>query len=134
MRGSALHQLCLVWLRSTINEKTIRQLPLTDLVLVNGIIWTVDDKRTEVEAVAVLGNRIAAVGSTLEIRKWVGANTKVIDLEGKRVTPGFNDSHVHFLNGGMGLASVQLRDARTPEEFRDRIRNLAAKLPKGGWI
>jgi len=105
-----------------------------DLVLVNGIIWTVDDKRTEVEAVAVLGNRIAAVGSTLEIRKWVGANTKVIDLEGKRVTPGFNDSHVHFLNGGMGLASVQLRDARTPEEFRDRIRNLAAKLPKGGWI
>jgi predicted amidohydrolase YtcJ len=105
-----------------------------DLVLVNGKIWTVDDKRPEVEAVAVLGNRIAAVGSTEEIRKWVGANTKVIDLQGKRVTPGFNDSHVHFLDGGMGLSSVQLRDARTPEEFRDRIRDFAAKLPKGRWI
>src|SRR6266498_4672513 len=64
----------------------------TNLVLVNGKIWTVDDKRPEVEAVAVLGNRIAAVGSTEEIRKWIGANTKVIDLQDKRVTPGFNDS------------------------------------------
>jgi predicted amidohydrolase YtcJ len=105
-----------------------------DLILVNGKIWTVDNKRPEVEAVAVLGNRIAAVGSTEEIRKWIGANTRVIDLQGKRVTPGFNDSHVHFLDGGMGLASVQLRDARTPEEFRDRIRDFAAKLPKGRWI
>jgi predicted amidohydrolase YtcJ len=105
-----------------------------DLVLVNGKIWTVDDKRHEVEAIAVLGNRIAAVGSTQEIRKWIGENTKVIDLQGKRVTPGFNDSHVHFLDGGMGLASVQLRDARTQEEFRDRIRDFAAKLPKGRWI
>jgi predicted amidohydrolase YtcJ len=105
-----------------------------DLVLINGKIWTVDDRRPEVEAVAVLGNRIAAVGSTAEIRKWAGANTKVIDLQGKRVTPGFNDSHVHFLDGGMGLASVQLRYARTPEEFRDRIRDFAAKLPKGRWI
>jgi predicted amidohydrolase YtcJ len=105
-----------------------------DLVLINGKIWTVDDRRPEVEAVAVLGNRIAAVGSTEEIRKWIGANTKVIDLQGKRATPGFNDSHVHFLDGGMGLASVQLRYAKTPEEFRDRIRDFAAKLPKGRWI
>jgi predicted amidohydrolase YtcJ len=105
-----------------------------DLVLINGKIWTVDDSRPEVEAVVVLGSRIAAVGSTEEIRKWIGANTKLIDLQGKRVTPGFNDSHVHFLDGGMGLASVQLRYAKTPEEFRDRIRNFAAKLPKGRWI
>jgi predicted amidohydrolase YtcJ len=105
-----------------------------DLILINGKIWTVDDKRPEVEAVAILGNRIAAVGSTAEIRKWAGANTKVIDLQGRRVMPGFNDSHVHFLDGGMGLASVQLRYARTPEEFRARIRDFAAKLPKGQWI
>ncbi len=105
-----------------------------DLVLVNGKIWTVNDKQPEAEAVAILGNRIAAVGSTQEIRKWIGANTKVIDLQGKRVTPGFNDSHVHFFDGGRGLASVQLRDARTPEEFRNRIRDFAAKLPKGRWV
>jgi predicted amidohydrolase YtcJ len=117
----------------TFSALVLAQAP-ADLVLVNGKIWTVDDRRPEVEAVAVLGNRIAAVGSTEEIRKWVGASTKVIDLQGKRVTPGFNDSHVHFLDGGMGLASVQLRDARTPEEFRDRIRDFAAKLPKGRWV
>ena len=117
----------------TFSALVLAQAP-ADMVLVNGKIWTVDDKRPEVEAVAVLANRIAAVGSNEEIRKWIGANTKVIDLQGKRVTPGFNDSHVHFLDGGMGLASVQLRDARTPEEFRDRIRDFAAKLPKGRWI
>jgi len=117
----------------TFSALVLAQAP-ADLVLVNGKIWTVDDRRPEVGAVAVLGNRIAAVGSNEEIRKWIGANTKVIDLQGKRVTPGFNDSHVHFLDGGMGLASVQLRDARTPEEFRDRIRDFAAKLPKGRWI
>src|SRR6266542_684091 len=117
----------------TFSALVLAQAP-ADLVLVNGKIWTVDDRRPEVGAVAVLGNRIAAVGSNEEIRKWIGANTKVIDLQGRRVTPGFNDSHVHFLDGGMGLASVQLRDARTPEEFRDRIRDFAAKLPKGRWI
>jgi predicted amidohydrolase YtcJ len=76
-------------------------------------------------------DEVSNVGLTEEIRKWVGANMKVIDLQGKRVTRGFNDSHVHFLDGGMGLASVQLRYARMPEEFRDRIRDFAAKLPKG---
>jgi predicted amidohydrolase YtcJ len=117
----------------TFSALALAQAP-ADLVLVNGKIWTVDDRRPEVEAVAILGNRIIAAGSTEEIRKWAGANTKVIDLQGKRVTPGFNDSHVHFLDGGMGLASVQLRYARTPEEFRDRIRDFAAKLSKGRWI
>jgi predicted amidohydrolase YtcJ len=117
----------------TFSVLALAQAP-ADLVLINGKIWTVDDKRPEVEAAAVLGNRIAAVGSAEEIRKWIGANTKVIDLQGRRVTPGFNDSHVHFLDGGMGLASVQLRYAKTPEDFRDRIRDFAAKLPKGRWI
>jgi predicted amidohydrolase YtcJ len=88
----------------TLSTFVLAQSP-ADLVLVDGKIWTVNDKQAEVEAVAVLGNRIAAVGSTREVRKWIGANTKVIDLQGRRVTPGFNDSHVHFLDGGMGHTS-----------------------------
>jgi predicted amidohydrolase YtcJ len=128
-----MKQLFALLITFTISALVLAQAP-ADLVLVNGKIWTVDDKRPEVEAVAVLGNRIAAVGSTEEVRKWIGASTKVVDLQGRRVTPGFNDSHVHFLDGGMGLASVQLRDARTPEEFRDRIRDFAVKSPKGRWI
>jgi predicted amidohydrolase YtcJ len=128
-----MKQFFALFIAFTFSALVLAQAP-ADLVLVNGKIWTVNDRQPEVEAVAVLGNRIAAVGSTEEVRKWIGANTKVIDLQGKRVTPGFNDSHVHFLDGGMGLASVQLRDARTQEEFRDRIRDFAVKAPKGRWI
>ena len=105
-----------------------------DLVLLNGKIWTVSERQPEAEAVAVVGNRIAAVGSTKDIRRWIGVQTKVIDLQGKRLVPGFNDAHVHFLDGGAGLASVQLRDAATQEEFRKRIGEFAAKLAKGRWV
>lgn len=105
-----------------------------DLILINGKIWTGVAAAPEAEAVACLQGKIIAVGSSAEIRKLQGPATRVIDLAGKRVTPGFNDAHVHFFDGGAGLASVQLRDARTPEEFRNRIRDFAAKRPKGRWI
>jgi predicted amidohydrolase YtcJ len=108
--------------------------PAADLVLLNGKIWTVNRTQSEVEAMACLGNRIIGVGSSQEIRKWIGPKTRVIDLQGKRAVPGFNDAHVHLFSGGAGISSVQLRDARTPEEFRNRIRDYAAKLPKGRWI
>jgi predicted amidohydrolase YtcJ len=84
--------------------------------------------------VACLGSRIVAVGSNDEIRKWIGAATEVIDLGGKLVLPGFNDAHVHFFSGGENLASVQLRDAKSEDEFRKRIAEFAAKQPVGRWI
>ncbi|HWQ34279.1 MAG TPA: amidohydrolase [Blastocatellia bacterium] len=109
--------------------------PLTaDLVLLNGKIHTVSDAQPQAEAVACRDGRIVAVGSTSEIRKLVGPATRVIDLQGRLVVPGFNDAHVHFFNGGVGLASVQLRDAKSEAEFRERIRAFAAKLPQGRWI
>lgn len=105
-----------------------------DLVLVNGKIWTVSEGRPRAEAAACIGSRIVAVGTSEEIQKWVGAGTQVIDLHGRFVVPGFNDAHVHFSSGGADLASVQLRDARSQAEFRDRLRDFSAKLPKGRWI
>jgi predicted amidohydrolase YtcJ len=105
-----------------------------DLILVNGKIWTVNPAQPEAEAAACRDGRILAVGTSAEIRKYAGASTQIIDLKGRRMTPGFNDSHVHFHDGGRGLAGVQLRDARTPEEFRDRIKAFAARIPKGRWI
>ena len=108
--------------------------PAADLVLLNGKIWTVDPARPQAGAVAVRGGRIAAVGSTAEIRRWAGPATEVIDLGGKLVVPGFNDAHVHFYSGGRNLASVQLRSARSQTEFRDRIREFAARQPEGRWI
>jgi predicted amidohydrolase YtcJ len=105
-----------------------------DLVFLNGKIWTVNDKQPEAEAVAVMSNRIIAVGTSKDIRKLIGAQTRVMDLQGRRVVPGFNDAHVHFFNGGAGLASVQLRDAKTPQEFANRIGAFAKQIPSGRWI
>ena len=108
--------------------------PSGDLVLLNGKFWTVNDAQPRAQAVACLGNRIAAVGSNDEIRKWIGPATQVMDLAGKLVLPGFNDAHVHFYSGGENLASVQLRHAKSESEFRDRIAEFAAELPAGRWI
>ncbi|HJU56434.1 MAG TPA: amidohydrolase [Pyrinomonadaceae bacterium] len=105
-----------------------------DLVVVNARVRTMDAKQPAAEAVAVYGNRIVAVGSNAEIRKLAGTRTRVLDAGGRLVLPGFNDSHVHFLSGGFQLASVDLRDAATPQELAGRIQQFAQKIPKGRWI
>src|SRR5882672_5686198 len=79
-----------------------------DLILLNGKIWTVAQSPAQAEAVACSGGKIVAVGATADIRKLAGGSTRVIDLGGKRVVPGFNDAHVHFFQGGSNLAGVQL--------------------------
>ncbi len=107
---------------------------LATLVLVHGKIWTENSKQPEVEAVAVWGNRIVALGDSATILKLAGPNTEVIDLHGRRVVPGFNDAHVHFYMGGDGLTSVQLHDASSPQEFRKIMADFARTAPKGEWI
>ena len=105
--------------------------PSADLVLVNGNIWTVNAAQPRAEAVACLGGRIVAVGSNDEIRKWAGPATRVVDLAGKLVVPGFNDAHVHFASGGQSLAGVQQRDAKSEAEYRQRMAAFAATQPAG---
>ncbi|MGH9795317.1 MAG: amidohydrolase [Candidatus Acidiferrales bacterium] len=108
--------------------------PPADLVILNGAVWTVDAAKPRAQAVAVVGERIAAVGTNEEIRQWAGPKTRTIDARGGSVLPGFIDSHVHFASGGFELSQVQLRDAATPEEFARRVGEYAKKLPKGEWI
>ena len=86
--------------------------PMADKILVNGKIWTVDPGRPWAEAVAVRDHKILAVGTTFDIRKTAGRTTEIIDLKNAFVLPGFIDSHVHFINGGRSLTSIQLREAR----------------------
>lgn len=105
-----------------------------DMVLVHGRIWTENPPQKEAEAIAIVGNRIASVGSSEEILKLAGPSTRVIELHGRRVVPGFNDAHVHFVDGGTALTSVQLNGAKSEQEFRARIAAFARKLPKGAWI
>ena len=112
------------------NEKPL----VADLVIVNANVHTMDQVNPSAQALAILGNRIVAIGSDKDIKQLVGPRTRVIDAKKQLVLPGFNDSHVHFLGGGFQLSSVDLRDANTPEEFASRIARFAAKLPAGRWI
>jgi predicted amidohydrolase YtcJ len=105
-----------------------------DLIVVNATIHTMDEAQPKAEAVAVSGNRIVGVGTTAEIRASAGPKTRVVDAGGKNVFPGFNDAHVHFLSGGYSLSSVDLRDAKSPEEMARRLAVYAKTIPKGRWI
>lgn len=105
------------------------------LAVVNARVWTGDVRRPWADAIAVRGERLAAVGSSAEVRKLAGTAARVVDARGAFVAPGFIDSHVHFLDGGFRLASVQLRDARTPQAFIQRIAEFARNRASAGeWI
>lgn len=108
--------------------------PAADLIVTNAKIWTVDKSMPTAQAVAVLEDRIVAVGSSTGVDAWRGPDTHVVDAEGKLLLPGFNDAHVHFITGGMQLSNVQLKDAATPQEFARLIAERAKVAPKGEWI
>jgi predicted amidohydrolase YtcJ len=89
----------------------------------------------EATGLAVRDGRVLALARDgADLAELVGPRTEVIELSGRLVVPGFNDAHVHFLDGGFGLLSVSLRDARDEAEFARRLGKHAATLPKGAWI
>lgn len=102
------------------------------LAIVNARIWTGDGAQPWAQALVIDGETLATVGSDEDARRANAA--QVIDAGGRLVVPGFTDAHVHFLSGGFNLASVQLRDARTREDFAARIEAFAATVPAGTWI
>lgn len=106
----------------------------TELIVLNAVIRTMDGKQPTAQALAVSERRILAVGDNQKIQGLATAATRVIDARGSLIVPGFNDSHVHFVSGGKQLSSVDLRTAKTPEEFVERLRRFAENLPKGKWI
>jgi predicted amidohydrolase YtcJ len=108
--------------------------PAADLIITNAKVWTVDKAHPTAQAVAVIGDRIMAVGSNAEVEVLRGTATKVIDARGKLLLPGFNDAHVHFVVSGSRLDQIQLSDAASVEEFTRRIAERAKTTPKGEWI
>jgi predicted amidohydrolase YtcJ len=103
-----------------------------DLLLRGGRVFVARGHTTT--AVAVRGDRVMAVGDDAALADLIGPRTRVVELKGRLVVPGFNDAHVHFLSGGFGLLSVDLRDARDEAELARRIGEHARSLPKGTWI
>ncbi|HLY61638.1 MAG TPA: amidohydrolase [Terriglobia bacterium] len=114
-----------------------------DVVLLNGNIWTGEltpqdlarrNPGPRIEAVAISNGRFLALGTSEQIKYYIGEHTQVIDLQGRLALPGFIDAHTHFVQGGFQLLTVDLKDAHTEAEFVKRLAEKAKTLPAGQWI
>ncbi len=106
--------------------------PAVATVFVNGRVWTVNRAQPEAEALAVSNGRIVAVGTTEEIKRLAGPATRVVDLAGRRVVPGFHDSHVHLLGSGLRLAEGALKDAKASARSTPSCRATAGSSAASG--
>lgn len=102
--------------------------------IIKARIWTGDPDQPWAEAIAVNGETIVYVGSSDQVKKMMSNSSRLINARNQMVVPGFNDSHLHFIDGGFGLSSVSLRDAKTKQEFIHRIAAFAKTVPPGTWI
>lgn len=106
--------------------------PHADRIFVNGKLWTADDARPQAQALAVSGEKILAVGSNDEIRSLATPDTAVVDLHGRLMIPGFQDSHLHF--PGQSVNEVDLHGTETLKDFQQRLADFAKAHPKLPWI
>lgn len=104
------------------------------MVMLGSRVFTADPASPWAEALAVRGSRIIRVGTEEEVSETIGPETVVARNSGGLVVPGFNDAHVHMVEGGESLLGIQLRDAASAEEFRDRIAAYVKDLPAGTWV
>ena len=125
---------------ASVSAQNAPEKPKADAIFIHGNVYTgivdptsmVAGKRAE--AIAVRGDRILAVGTRDEVLKTKGADTKIIDLGGRFVMPGFNDAHMHLAHAGQEKLSVNLVGAKTLDEFRERIRAKVETARPGEWI
>ena len=105
-----------------------------DVVFRSGGVYTVDAARSWAESVAVREGRIVYVGSDSGLTPWIGPRTRQIDLKGKMLLPGFHDSHVHLVGGGIELGECDLNGLATLEQVLKAVREFAKKHPEKKWI
>jgi predicted amidohydrolase YtcJ len=106
----------------------------TRIAFYNGKVYTVNPNMPFAEAVVVEGNKIIFVGSNDEIKGYTDNTSKLIDLSGKLMLPGFIDNHVHFISGGFYLSGIDLRPAKSIKELREIMNKYLEKTEKGAWI
>ncbi len=106
----------------------------SDLVLKNGNIYTVDERKPKAEAVAVKGDRIVFVGSNRDVQKYVGKNTRVIDLKGRTVVPGMTDSHQHLSGVGFREMTLNLEGVNSLEDFLAKVKERVGQAKSGEWV
>ena len=111
-----------------------REAATADLVLVHGNFYTVDVQHPRAQALAVVGEKIFAVGSDAEIELFIGADTEVIDLEGMLAVPGLIEGHGHFMSYGQSLTELDLRYAQTWDEIVNMVAEAVRESGPGEWI
>jgi len=105
-----------------------------DLVLIGGKVLTMNLSQPYAEAIAIKNDKIVKIGKNGEISRWIGKNTKVINLKKRTVVPGFIDTHVHVADFGRLLTWIDLKDVKSIKEVQRKIRKHAQKIPEGKWI
>ncbi|KAL5733994.1 hypothetical protein ACOSP7_031855 [Xanthoceras sorbifolium] len=109
--------------------------PLTaDLILRNGVIFTSDVSLPFADSMAVQNGRILRVGNYSALQEFAGDGTKILNLDGKVVVPGFIDSHVHLIPGGLQMAQVELRGVNHKDEFVRRVEEAVRNSKEGSWV
>ena len=109
-------------------------LPVPDLILYNGWIYPEPESRRRFEAMAVRNGMVADLGSNHEILKLKSKTTRIFDLRGRTVLPGFSDSHIHLLNYGMLLRTLNLSRSRSIEEIKRRVANWSSARSRDAWV
>jgi len=132
MPASQITKLFLILLATITFSCTTKEAP--DLILINGKVWTGANDSTFAEAVAIKANKIMAVGKSVDINSLADAKTKTIDLKGKLVTAGFNDAHIHFLGGSLGLSEVDMTGTASPTDVVERVNQFFKENPNKEWI
>ncbi len=105
-----------------------------DTIIVHAKIYTLNDKQPWAEALAIKADKILAVGSDKDIQAYRGSLTKIVDAGGHLLLPGFEDCHIHFMDGSLGLVEVDLNGASSVAEIQRRVKVYAASHPKEPWI
>jgi predicted amidohydrolase YtcJ len=107
---------------------------IADLVVLGGTIYTVNETQPVVEAVAVKGDTIIFAGSKKDVQKYIRDQTKLVDLDGKIMTPGFIDSHAHLMDIGYQAMKLDLSDVGSYEELVEKVQQAVKEAKPGEWI
>jgi hypothetical protein len=130
----ALSTLLVVLISALLLSPATAKVPPADLVLKNGDIYTVNERQPKAEAVAVKGDRIVFVGSNREAEKYVGRNSRVIDLQGKTMVPGMTDAHHHLSGVGFREMTLNLEGVTSLEDFLAKVKERVDHANAGEWV
>ncbi|KAJ6414470.1 hypothetical protein OIU84_003466 [Salix udensis] len=121
------------WLSLVLKRLSTKELA-ADLIVKNAVIFTSDASMPVADSMAIQNGRILRVGNYSSLQDLVGGGTKELNVEGKVLVPGFIDSHVHLIYGGLQMGRVELRGVNQKEEFVRRVKEAVGNVKQGSWV